>query len=170
MQTQKDLARVVGLRKRGQKNQSYRETSYNSVARVCNPGALAPKAPGLPDQKRREAQTAKGAGYRGRSGKARPAEARKRKKRKPNAKKAQQGREKRSRKMQQAEGKPIAPLAPGPGFDQVSVATAAQLLRACRRTIQYMLKDGRLQGTRIPPRGWWQVNRESLARLIAPDQ
>jgi len=69
--------------------------------------------------------------------------------------------------MQQAEGKPIAPLAPEPGLDQVSVATAARLLRACRRTIQYMLKDGRLQGTRILPRGWWQVNRESLTRLVA---
>ncbi len=167
MPTQKGVARVVGLRKRGQKNQSYRETSYNSVARVCNPGALAPKAPGLPDQKRRDAQTVKEAGYNCGARQPRSAEAREGKKGRRDAKKAQRGREKRSRKMQEAEGKPIAPLAPGLDLGQVSVATAARLLDASRRTIQYMLKDGRLEGTRIPPRGWWQVNRESLTRLVA---
>jgi len=29
-----------------------------------------------------------------------------------------------------------------------------------------MLEDGRLEGTRIPPRGWWRISRASLARLI----
>ncbi len=157
----------MGLRKLGQRNQSYRETSYNSVARVCNPGPLAPKAPGLPYQKRRDAQTAKEVGYNCGAKQARPAEARKGKKGRRDAKKAQRGGVKSRTKMQQAKRKPIAPLAPGLDLGQVSVATAARLLRACRRTIQYMLKDGRLEGTRIPPRGWWQVNRESLTRLVA---
>ncbi len=55
----------------------------------------------------------------------------------------------------------------------VSVAAAAQLLSISRRTVQYMLKNGRLLGWRLPPRGWWKVSRESLARLsgrVSPQQ
>jgi len=48
----------------------------------------------------------------------------------------------------------------------VNVATAAHLLGVSRRSVQYMLEDGRLEGTRIPPRGWWRISRASLARLI----
>ncbi len=50
--------------------------------------------------------------------------------------------------------------------EYVSVATAARLLGVSRRTVHYLLDDGRLQGVRIPPRGWWKVRRESLRRLI----
>jgi len=51
----------------------------------------------------------------------------------------------------------------------VNVATAARLLGVSRRSVQYMLEDGRLEGTRIPPRGWWRISRASLARLLPPD-
>ena len=51
----------------------------------------------------------------------------------------------------------------------VNVATAARLLGLSPRSVQYMLEDGRLEGTRIPPRGWWRISRASLARLIPPD-
>ena len=51
----------------------------------------------------------------------------------------------------------------------VNVATAAHLLGVSRRSVQYMLEDGRLEGTRIPPRGWWRISRASLARLIPLD-
>src|SRR5947209_4301553 len=51
----------------------------------------------------------------------------------------------------------------------VNVATAAHLLGVSRRSVQYMLEDGRLEGTRIPPRGWWRISRASLARLLPPD-
>ena len=51
----------------------------------------------------------------------------------------------------------------------VSVKTAARLLGVSPRSVQYMLEDGRLEGTRIPPRGWWRISRASLARLIRPD-
>jgi len=51
----------------------------------------------------------------------------------------------------------------------VNVATAAHLLGVSRRSVQYMLEDGRLEGTRIPPRGWWRITRASLARLIPLD-
>src|SRR5437879_5764934 len=51
----------------------------------------------------------------------------------------------------------------------VNVATAAHLLGLSRRSVQYMLEDGRLEGTRIPPRGWWRITRASLARLIPLD-
>src|SRR2546427_1461108 len=52
----------------------------------------------------------------------------------------------------------------------VNVATAAHLLGVSRRSVQYMLEDGRLEGTRIPPRGWWRISRASLARLIPLDR
>jgi len=55
----------------------------------------------------------------------------------------------------------------GSGAATVSVAAAAQLLSVSRRTVQYMLKNGRILGWRLPPRGWWRVTRESLARLGA---
>ena len=51
----------------------------------------------------------------------------------------------------------------------VNVATAAHLLGVSRRSVQYMLEDGRLEGTRIPPRGWWRISRASLARLLPPE-
>ena len=51
----------------------------------------------------------------------------------------------------------------------VSVATAARLLGISPRSVQYMLEDGRLEGTRIPPRGWWRISRASLARLLPPE-
>ncbi len=49
--------------------------------------------------------------------------------------------------------------------ETVSVATAARLLGVSRRTLLYLLAEGRLQGWRLRPRGWWKVYRESLARL-----
>ena len=50
----------------------------------------------------------------------------------------------------------------------VGVATTARLLRVSRRTVLHMLEDGRLEGTRVPPRGWWKISRAYIARLIAP--
>jgi len=51
----------------------------------------------------------------------------------------------------------------------VNVTTAARLLGVSRRMVQYLLEDGRLEGTRIPPRGWWRISRASLVRLIPPE-
>jgi len=56
-------------------------------------------------------------------------------------------------------------LAPGIAGEE----RAARLLGVSRRSVQYMLEDGRLEGTRIPPRGWWRISRASLARLIPLD-
>ena len=67
-----------------------------------------------------------------------------------------------------------APAQAGPGepHDEtssaeatVNVVTAARLLGISRRTVQCMLEDGRLKGWRVPPRGWWKISREALARL-----
>ncbi len=52
-----------------------------------------------------------------------------------------------------------------PPATSVSVASAAQILGKSRRTVQYMLEDGRLKGTRVPPLGWWKVSRDSVRRL-----
>ena len=52
-----------------------------------------------------------------------------------------------------------------PAVATVNVVTAARLLGISRRTVQVMLQDGRLKGWRVPPRGWWKISREALARL-----
>ena len=52
-----------------------------------------------------------------------------------------------------------------PAVATVNVATAARLLGISRRTVQVMLQEGRLKGWRVPPRGWWKISREALARL-----
>ena len=54
-----------------------------------------------------------------------------------------------------------------PAEATVDVVTAARLLGISRRTVQVMLQDGRLKGWRVPPRGWWKISREALARLGA---
>ena len=75
-----------------------------------------------------------------------------------------------AKKFAAATANPAPPLAGSRprGLWGVSVATAARLLGVSRRSVQYMLEDGRLEGTRIPPRGWWRISRASLARLIPP--
>ena len=52
-----------------------------------------------------------------------------------------------------------------PAEATVNVVTAARLLGISRRTVQVMLQEGRLKGWRVPPRGWWKISREALARL-----
>jgi len=47
------------------------------------------------------------------------------------------------------------------------VESAARILGKSRRMIQYMLRDGRLGGTRTTPRGWWRVSKASIGELIA---
>ena len=57
-----------------------------------------------------------------------------------------------------------APAAPA----TLGVATTARLMGVSRRTVLYMLADGRLEGTRLGGRGWWKISRASIARLLAP--
>ncbi len=71
-------------------------------------------------------------------------------------------------------GSPAVPQGSGTALSRgtlggVSVASAARILGVSRRMVQYLLEDGRLEGTRIPPRGWWRISRASLARLLPPD-
>ena len=62
-------------------------------------------------------------------------------------------------------GEPHGEISPAEAT--VNVVTAARLLGISRRTVQVMLQEGRLKGWRVPPRGWWKISRESLARLGA---
>src|SRR6266852_1415119 len=49
----------------------------------------------------------------------------------------------------------------------VGVESAARILGKSRRMVQYMLRNGRLGGTRTTPRGWWRVSKASIGELIA---
>ena len=49
----------------------------------------------------------------------------------------------------------------------VGVESAARMLGKSRRMVQYMLRNGRLGGTRTTPRGWWRVSKASLGELMA---
>lgn len=52
----------------------------------------------------------------------------------------------------------------------ISITQAARFLMVNRRTIYQMISDGRLQGTRLGPRGPWRVLRRSIDDLIADNQ
>jgi hypothetical protein len=49
----------------------------------------------------------------------------------------------------------------------VGVESAARILGKSRRMVQYMLRNGRLGGTRTTPRGWWRVSKASIGELMA---
>ncbi len=49
----------------------------------------------------------------------------------------------------------------------VGVESAARILGKSRRMVQYMLRNGRLGGTRRTPRGWWRVSKASIGELMA---
>ena len=49
--------------------------------------------------------------------------------------------------------------------DDVTVKVAAQLLNISVRAVLHLLEDGRLRGTRVPPRGHWLVKRQSITAV-----
>ena len=49
----------------------------------------------------------------------------------------------------------------------VGVESAARMLGKSRRMVQYLLRNGRLGGTRTTPRGWWRVSKASIGELMA---
>jgi len=49
----------------------------------------------------------------------------------------------------------------------VGVQSAARILGKSRRMVQYLLRNGRLGGTRTTPRGWWRVSKASIGEQMA---
>jgi len=74
-------------------------------------------------------------------------------------------RRRRSRHPKAAKQKPPAKLEAAAAT--VGVEFAARILGKSRRMVQYMLRNGRLGGTRTTPRGWWRVSKASIGELMA---
>jgi len=74
-------------------------------------------------------------------------------------------RRRRSRNLKTAKQEPPAKLEAAAAT--VGVESAARMLGKSRRMVQYMLRNGRLGGTRTTPRGWWRVSKASLGELMA---
>jgi excisionase family DNA binding protein len=49
--------------------------------------------------------------------------------------------------------------------DDVTVKVAAQLLNISHRAVLHLLEDGRLRGSRVPPRGHWLIKRGSITAV-----
>ena len=52
----------------------------------------------------------------------------------------------------------------------ITVRTACQMLGVSSETIRRYLADGTLEGFLLPGQSRWRIFRESVERLIAPDQ
>jgi excisionase family DNA binding protein len=50
--------------------------------------------------------------------------------------------------------------------EYLRVTEVAKILRMSRRSVQYLLVVGKLEGVRIGPRGWWWVKREAVLKLF----
>jgi excisionase family DNA binding protein len=50
--------------------------------------------------------------------------------------------------------------------ETISVSTAARLFGTSTGTIQRMIDSGTLKATRLTPKGWWRVSRDSLQAHI----
>jgi len=74
-------------------------------------------------------------------------------------------RRRRSRHPKAAKQKPPAKLEAAAAT--VGVEFAARILGKSRRMVQYLLRNGRLGGTRTTPRGWWRVSKASIGEQMA---
>jgi len=74
-------------------------------------------------------------------------------------------RRRRSRHLKTAKQEPPGKLKAAGAT--VGVESAARILGKSRRMVQYMLRNGRLGGTRTTPRGWWRVSKASIGELMA---
>ena len=45
---------------------------------------------------------------------------------------------------------------------EISAGTAARILRRSSKTINRLCEAGQLEAVRIPPRGWWRIDFDSV--------
>jgi len=45
---------------------------------------------------------------------------------------------------------------------EISTGTAARILRVSQPTVERLCEEGRLDARRIPPRGWWRIDFDSV--------